>query len=349
MDEKVGPFRDRLPLQGIAQEWRGDGRVEHDFHAQLVRLTADRRHVEHVSMRVAGGFKVDVDIPSLGQTVGILFLDPLRAGGKVLFQAPVERFHGDRQISRLRIPIMNQLISAAVDVAAGDEDIVAAQQVCQRGVDGGHATVKVPGQIIARVGTGFKIDDVIRQRNAGRVEQPRVDLQHEILAGEGVFDPLRTGVDIGRRPRDDGCRGKDGRNVVEDRVRTLGHLRRAGHFQGLIALPKRLLKIIEQFRQLEGHEFLGVEAGDAVGLVEFLQASQRGLPQLINIVLRLVHTGHQSPERPSKRRLRVDGKMGQLLSDEAIDVVSGRCISPWRKGPGGFERIGRIHERLRFG
>ena len=77
---------------------------------------------------------------------------------------------------------------------AGNQDVVAAQQVRKHSVDRGHAAVEVPGQVLAGVGAGLQVHNVVGQRNRRRVQETAVDLQQQLFPLEGVFDPLGAGA-----------------------------------------------------------------------------------------------------------------------------------------------------------
>ena len=187
----------------------------------------------------------------------------------------VEPLDGDVEVALLAVPVVQQLVCAAVDVAAAEHDVLVADEVRQRRVDRRHARIEVPGQVLARERAGLEVHDVIGEADRSRVQQPRIDLEQRLATLEGVLDPLGAGVHVSRRARDDRCRAEERRHVVEDRVRTLRRRLVRVVEQRLVRLAQRVLQRVEDLRELEAEEALGVEACDAVALVEPRQFAQR--------------------------------------------------------------------------
>ena len=139
----------------------------------------------------------------------------------------------------------------AVDIAAGDQNVVTPQYVRQHGVDGRHAAVEIPSEVITRLRSGFDFDDLIRQRHRRRVQQSRVDFEQQLFALKGIFDPFGTGVDVRRRAGDNGVGREQRRDVVEDGVRSLGRDGRRAVAEPLVRTARGVLQRIEQLGQLK--------------------------------------------------------------------------------------------------
>ena len=139
----------------------------------------------------------------------------------------VEPLDRDVQVAALAVPVLQELVRAAVHVAARQHDVAVADQVREHRVDRRHARVEVPGEVLARERPRLDVDDVVRQARRGRVHEPRVDLVQELLALERVVDPLGARVQVGGGARDDRRRAEDRRHVVEHRVRARAAPRRA--------------------------------------------------------------------------------------------------------------------------
>ncbi len=80
-------------------------------------------------MRVTRRFEIDVHAPSGSEPIRILFLDTSPAGFEFVNSVTIERLDSDFQVAWLGVPIVNQLVSAAVDVATADQHVVTAQHV----------------------------------------------------------------------------------------------------------------------------------------------------------------------------------------------------------------------------
>jgi hypothetical protein len=59
------------------------------------------------------------------------------------------------EVARFAVPVVNELVGAAVDVAVGDENIFAAEKMGKDCIDGGHTAIKIPCEIFTCVGTCF--------------------------------------------------------------------------------------------------------------------------------------------------------------------------------------------------
>src|SRR5262245_28969111 len=106
---------------------------------------------------------------------------------------------------------MEQLIGAAIDIAAGKYDVLIADKMCQCGIDCGHAGIEVPGHVVPCQGSGFKVDNMVGEADRSRVQESGVDVVHQLPSLEGVFDPFDASVEIGCSPGDHRCRTKDRR------------------------------------------------------------------------------------------------------------------------------------------
>ena len=113
-----------------------------------------------------------------GQTTSMLLLGVLEAGREFVCGIPVEHLYSYLQISVLRIPVVDQLVGLLHRCSRCDDDVVATKHVGQHGVDGCHPAVEVPMQGIPLHTGLLQVDDVVRQANAGWIQQSRVDLEH---------------------------------------------------------------------------------------------------------------------------------------------------------------------------
>ena len=121
-------------------------------------------------MRIAGRFKVDVNFTAFGKSIGVLFFGAFKACGEFVGRIAIKHFNGNVQVARLGVPVVDQLIGSAIDVATGDDNIVTSKHVGQDGVNRRHAAVKVPSKVLTCILAGAEIDDMIGQADAGWVE-----------------------------------------------------------------------------------------------------------------------------------------------------------------------------------
>jgi hypothetical protein len=222
------------------------------------------------------------------EAVGVLLLHAGEGLGEVAGGEAVEEHDADVEVRALAEPVVQQLVGAAVDVARGEDDVLVADEVRERGVDRAHAGVEVPGHVFARHGTRLDVHDVVRERDGGRVHQPRVDLVQELAALEGVVDPLGARVEVGRGAGDDRRGREDRRDVVEGRVGALRQHRRVRVAERLVGLARRVLQGVEELRQLEREEFLGVEEGEAVLARQAAELAGGRLPEVHHVAVRAV-------------------------------------------------------------
>ncbi len=251
----------------------------------------------------------------------------LQRAAEVVHREAVEPLDGDVEVALLGIPVVQQLVGAAVDVAVRQHDVVVADEVRQRRVDRGHAGVEVPGEVFARERAGLEVDDVIGEADRGRVQQARVDLVQRLAALEGVLDPLGAGVQVRRGARDDRRGAEDRRDVVEDRVGALDRRLRRIVQQRLVRLAQRVLQRVEDLGELEAEEPLGVEARHAVARVEIREFAQGHFPQLVRRGVAGVQVGGEVGHAAAEFGLRVDREVPQLLVDEFGDGRGARGVA----------------------
>ena len=80
-------------------------------------------------MRIRGGFEVDIRFAALVKAVRVLAADGIPTGQEVVDGKSVKAGHRNLQVGRLRVPLVNQLMSTAINVAAGDQDVVTSQNM----------------------------------------------------------------------------------------------------------------------------------------------------------------------------------------------------------------------------
>jgi hypothetical protein len=90
---------------------------------------------------------------------------------------PFEPLDADGEVALLAVPVVQQLVGATVDIAARQHDVLVADEVRQRRVDGRHARIEIPGEVFARERACLEIDDMIRETDRSWVQQARVDLE----------------------------------------------------------------------------------------------------------------------------------------------------------------------------
>ncbi len=282
-----------------------------------MRGAADRGHVQHVAVRVARRLEEHVDLPAGVEPDAVVAAHAAQRRGEIVDGEAVEPAHGDVEVGALAVPVVQQLVGAAIDVAAREHDVAVAEQVGERGVDRGHAGVEVPREILARQRPGLDVDDVVGEADRGGVQQPRVDLVQQLAAAERILDPLRAGVEIGRGARDHRRRREDRGDVVEQRVRAA--YRGIGAIaERLVGRAQRVLQRVEDLGELEAHEALGVEPRGAVAPVERPQAFHCAPPQLVRGFVGAIELRHELAERASGIAAGVDREVAQLLGREFV-------------------------------
>jgi hypothetical protein len=324
VDHEVGTLHRVVAPQHRLQHRRADGGVDDHGQAELVRRAADRGHVEHVAVRVARRLDEDVDPAAALEPRTVAGADAFERTAEVLDREAVEPLDCDVEVALLAVPVVQQLVGAAVDVAAREHDVLVAHEVREDGVDRRHAGVEVPGQVFARERAGLEVHDVVGEADRRGVEQPRVDLEQRLAALERVLHPLGAGVEVGGRAGDDRRGAEQRGDVVEYRVGALGGGLRRFVQQRLVRLAQRVLQRVEDLRELEAQEALRVEPCDAVALVERGQLAHRNLPELMRRGVARVEVAREFAEAAAELGLRVDREMPQLLFDEARNA---RCAS----------------------
>src|SRR5215472_9652565 len=117
-------------------------------------------------------------------------LDPIEGGAEVGRLETVEPLDGDVEIAALAIPVVQQLVSAAIDIARRQNDVLMAEQVREDRVDRRHSGIEVPGEVLTGEWTSLEVDDVVGERDRSWIEQPGINLEQQLLALERVLDPL---------------------------------------------------------------------------------------------------------------------------------------------------------------
>ena len=285
-----------------------------------MRGAADAGHVEHVAVRVARRLEVHVDASPLGEPVGVHDRELRERQLEVARLEAVEPLDRDVQVAALAVPVVQELVRAAVHVAARQHDVAVADQVREHRVDRRHARVEVPGEVLARERPGLDVDDVVRQARRGRVHEPRVDLVQELLPLERVVDPLGAGVQVGRRARDDRGRAEDRGHVVEHRVRAALRGRAALGGERLPGLAQRVLQRVEQLGELEAEEALRVPERDPVAPVQAREPFDRRVPEPVHALVRAVHVAGDLGELAAERARRVEREVRELLAHELVDA-----------------------------
>ena len=123
MNDEVGPLGRIVALERFHQKRRAHRGVEDHPQARFVGLPTNGRQVQHITVRIAGRLQVQVGVQTAGEAVSVLFfhlLPTLLKGGSVVAS---ETFDRDIQVGRLTVPIVNQLMRAAVDVAADQQHV----------------------------------------------------------------------------------------------------------------------------------------------------------------------------------------------------------------------------------
>src|SRR5207249_10287908 len=186
--------------------------------ARVMRRFANGRHVQDITVGIARGFEVQINVATGPLTLAIFRIRRPQTALKGADIVAVEKFHGDVQIARLAEPIVQQLKGAAVNVARTENDVLITEKVAQRGIDGRHAGIKVPRHVFAREGAALDIDDMIGEGDRRGIEQARIDLKERLPALKGIINPFGAGIKVSRRARDDGGGRKNGGDVVENRI-----------------------------------------------------------------------------------------------------------------------------------
>ena len=95
----------------------------------------------------------------------------LQGAAEVVHREAIEPFDRDVEIALLAIPVVQQLVRAAVDVAARQHDVVVTHEVGERRVDRGHPGIEVPCEVLAGQRPRLEVDDVVGETDGGGVQQ----------------------------------------------------------------------------------------------------------------------------------------------------------------------------------
>ncbi len=244
---------------------------------------------------------------------------------------------------------MQQLVAAAIDIAAGQHDILIADEMGQRAVDRRHAGIEVPGEILARKGSRLHIDDMIGKAHRCGIEQARIDLMQQLLTLEGILDPFDTGIEIGGRAGDHRRGREDRRHIVENGV---GAARRLGPClagQRLVGLAHRRLQIIEHLGELEASKALGVEPRHLVAPVEPRQRAGGDRNEVMGRHVGLIEMAGKLRHGPAMVGLGIDGEMLKLFGHQRRNTCSRGRIPEWAQlagmGNGGAVRHRILHRQ----
>ncbi len=320
VDQEVRAFRRFLGAHGLRQKRRADRGVKNHGQSCVVRGLANGRHVERVTMRIARRLQVNIDLPPCFEPLLVFRTSRLERILESASVVAIEEFDRDIQIARFSKPIVQQLERAAVNVSRAENDVLITKKMAQGGVNGGHARVEIPSHVLRGKRPALDIDNVIGEGDRSGIEQTRINLEQRLAALEGVINPLRAGVKIGRGAGDDRCRRKDGSDVIENRVWPFGKPVGLVFDQGLVGVAKRVLERVEQFGELEAEKFLGVEISDAIAAVQRSQFAGGQVPQMVQLDIGVGDVPGQPAKRSAHFRFWIDGEMGQLLGDQTRHI-----------------------------
>ncbi len=324
MNEEIRPFAAIRALQQTLQYRGANSRVADDGETLRVRRAADRRHIEDIAVRITRRFQVEVNLAAAREAFSVPLLELVEPGGEAIGRLAVEPFDAHVEVATFAVPVVQELVGATVDVAAGEHDVLVAEEVGERGIDRRHAGVEVPGEVIRRVRPGLQIDDMVGQTDRGRIEQAGVDLVEQLLALEGVLDPLRARIDVGCGASDHGCGAEQRRHVVEQRIRPLGDGRGRIVHDRLVRGAQRVLQRIEHFGQLKAGEALGIEPRDAIAPLQARERLGGEPPGVLRGAICLDQRERETPQRLSVRGIDGDAEVLELLLDQLLEGMGRR-------------------------
>ena len=325
MNHKIGSLRRIGAAERRLQEGRADGGIADHRQSACVRQAADAWHVEHVAVWIAGGLEVDEDLAPRGQAIGVARGHRLELHGELRHRFAVKPFERHVEIGLLAIPVVQQLVGAAIDVAAGQHDVARADQVRERGVDRRHAGIEIPGEVGAGLGARLRARCDWRGRSRW-VEQARVDLVQQLATLEGIFDPLGAGIDVGGRARDHGRRAEQRRDIVEQGIRALGTRRAHIIDQRLVGRAQRVLQGVEHLGELEAGKALRVVPGNAILPIEAPEGADGEFPQFVCGAVGGTELAHESPQGASALGVRIDTEVAQLLDNQLGQRRGGTAV-----------------------
>src|SRR5205823_14675926 len=100
-----------------------------DSEPVFMRGAADAGNVEHMAVRVARAFKIDIDLPAGFEARSPFLFRRSQRLPEILGGEAVEPAHRDIEIGAFAVPVVEELVDAAIDIPAGEDNVLIADEM----------------------------------------------------------------------------------------------------------------------------------------------------------------------------------------------------------------------------
>src|SRR5207249_2794598 len=126
VNQKIRPLGRRIMPQRLAEKRRADGPIENHRQTVTVRRPANGRHVEHITVRVAGRFKIQINLTASPESLIIFGAGCLQRILECSDLKAIKKLDRDVQVAWLAKPIVQQLEGAPINIARTNNDVLVA-------------------------------------------------------------------------------------------------------------------------------------------------------------------------------------------------------------------------------